>query len=182
MKKLLVVGASEKQVPIIKRAKEMDIYVICIDGNPNSIGYEFADESKTIDINDLDACLSFAKEKKIDGVTTLSATATLPTVNYIAEKMNLVGNPFEVSEKLKSKYEIKKILKENGLNILGDFYEVHSLTELDKIKNELQYPLKCRYVRISHPNCLNPERYFYLHQITDLNMELKPSNYSQILK
>lgn len=141
MKKLLVVGGSEKQLPIIKRAKEMGIYVLCIDGNPNSVGYQYADTYKTIDINDYDACLKYAKDNNIDGVATLSATATLPTVNYIAEKMNLIGNPFSVSEKLKSKYEIKKILRENDLNVYGNFFEIHSINDIGQIKDKIQYPI-----------------------------------------
>ena len=141
MKKILVIGASEKQIPIITRAKELGYMVFCIDGNANSAGFAFADEYKVIDVTDIQRCLEYAKEKRIDGVTTLSATVTLPAVNYIAEKMNLVGNSFENSEKLKSKYEIKKILFNNGLNIKGDFFQIHSKEEIDNIINKIVFPV-----------------------------------------
>lgn len=144
MNRLLIVGGSEKQLPIIIRAKELGYYIICIDGNPNSIGYKYADECCTIDINDYKACLDYAISKKIDGVTTLSSTATLPTVNYIAENMNLPGNPFSISQGLKSKYWIKQVLLDNELNVLGDFFEIQSIEELDSIKNKLIYPVVCK--------------------------------------
>ena len=38
MKKLLVLAAGILQLPVIKKAKEMGIYVIAADGNPNSVG------------------------------------------------------------------------------------------------------------------------------------------------
>lgn len=141
MKRLLIVGASEKQIPIIQRAREMGNYVICIDGNPDSIGYQYSNEFKTIDINNYEECMRFAREKHIDGVATLSSTATLPTVNYIAEKMNLVGNPYVISEMLKDKYLIKKILKKNNCNISGKYFKINSLEDVDSIKRYLRYPL-----------------------------------------
>lgn len=141
MKKLLVVGGSIKQIPMIQRAKELGYYVICIDGNPNSVGFEYADEYKTIDIRDFNRCVKYAKEKKIDGVSTISATATLPTVAYIGKELNLKSISYEISEMLKSKYKMKKKMIEYGLNSKGECFELHSLEEYEKIKGDIQLPI-----------------------------------------
>ena len=42
-KKLLVLAADILQVPVIKKAKEMGIYVIAADGDPNAVGLKYAD-------------------------------------------------------------------------------------------------------------------------------------------
>lgn len=43
MKKLLVLAAGILQLPVIKKAKEMGIFVIAADGNPNAVGLKYAD-------------------------------------------------------------------------------------------------------------------------------------------
>ena len=42
-KRLLVLAAGILQVPVIKKAKEMGIYVIAADSDPNAVGLKYAD-------------------------------------------------------------------------------------------------------------------------------------------
>ena len=44
MKRLLIIGASVLQVPAIRRAKEMGLYVAVADYNPKAVGIPVADE------------------------------------------------------------------------------------------------------------------------------------------
>lgn len=141
MKKLLIVGGSDKQLPIITRAKELGYYTLCIDGNPNSIGFLYADTYKVIDIKKLEECYQYALKEQIDGVTTLSSTATLPAVSYIAEKMQLTGISHRIAENLKSKYKMKEILYQKGLNVKSEFFEIHSKEEWEKRKTNIELPI-----------------------------------------
>lgn len=50
MKKLLVIGAGLLQSYVIKRAKELGLYVLAIDRDPHAIGFQYADEYEIIDI------------------------------------------------------------------------------------------------------------------------------------
>lgn len=44
-KRLLVLAAGILQVPVIKKAKEMGVYVIAADGDPYAVGLKYADEA-----------------------------------------------------------------------------------------------------------------------------------------
>ena len=43
MSKLLIIGAGEMQVPVIKRAKDLGIYVVTVDINSKAPGNKYAD-------------------------------------------------------------------------------------------------------------------------------------------
>ncbi len=138
MKRILVVGAGAYQTPLIKRIRELGYESYCVDYNKNAIGFECANGYKCIDVMDKDACLAYAKELKIDAVMTYGATLTLPTVAYIAKEMGLNALPVETAEISKSKYKIKKVLSQAGLNIKGDFFEIYSPE--DAKKHSFSYP------------------------------------------
>lgn len=124
MKKVLVVGGGAYQVTLIKRLKEKGHTVYCLDKNPQSPGFQYADGYNVVDVLDKPACLSYAEELGISAVMTYGATLTLPTVSYIGEHLNLPVLPMRTSEIARSKYEIKKCLADYGCNTLGDFFEL----------------------------------------------------------
>lgn len=138
MKKILVVGGGAYQVPLIKRICELGYEAYCVDKNAQCEGAAVATGFRNIDIMDLDKCLCYAKELKIDAVMTYGATATLPTVAYIGEALGLPALPRETAELSKSKYKIKKRLSEAGLNVKGDFFEMHTVE--DARKHVFSYP------------------------------------------
>ena len=45
MKKILIIGAGFLQQFVIKKANELNYYVFALDGNPNAIGFKYADEN-----------------------------------------------------------------------------------------------------------------------------------------
>ena len=59
------------------------------------------------------------QKKNIDGVTTTSATITLPAVAKIANELGLVGINQSVVDTLLNKFKIKNKLYEEGLNNAG---------------------------------------------------------------
>lgn len=129
MKKILVVGGGTYQVPLIKRIRESGHIALCVDYQKNAPGFSIATAYRQIDVLNKEACLSYAKENNIDAVMTYGATLPLPTVSYIAEKMNLPALPMETAEIARSKYKIKKRLAEYGCNVFGDFFEITSIEE-----------------------------------------------------
>ena len=50
MKKLLVLAAGILQVPVIKKAKEMGIYVVAADGSEHAVGLQLADKPIVVNI------------------------------------------------------------------------------------------------------------------------------------
>ena len=140
MKRILVVGAGKLQVNTIKLVKQLGYYCIAVDGNPNAEGFEYCDEYKNIDVLDIKSCVEYAKNKKIDGVTTTSATITLPAVSAIAEELGLIGINKQVVDVLRDKYKIKEILYNSGLNTYGYFSNISTKELYDKAKKNIIYP------------------------------------------
>lgn len=139
-KKVLVVGAGSLQVKTIKLARALGYYCLCIDGDANAVGFKYADEFAVIDIKDIASCVDYAKNKKIDGVTTTSATITLPAVAAIAHELKLPGINPEAVDTLTNKFSIKQTLKDSGLNIFGHFADVSSTNLLNTQIDLIQYP------------------------------------------
>lgn len=116
MKKILMLGGAMQQVPAIKRAKELGLYVITCDYLPNNPGHKYADEYYNVSTTDLEGILEVAKEKKIDGIVAYASDPAAPTAAYVAEKMGLAGNPYDSVKLLTEKDLFRKFLKENGFN------------------------------------------------------------------
>ena len=116
MKRILMLGGSMQQIPIIKRAKEMGLYVITCDYCPDNPGHKFADEYYNVSTTDLDAVLELAKRLNIDGIVAYASDPAAPTAAYVSEKLGLSGNPYQSVKLLTEKDLFRKFLKEHGLN------------------------------------------------------------------
>ena len=142
MKKILIIGAGDYQVPAIKRVRQMGYAAYCVDYKEGQPGFEYANGYKIIDVKDKEACLAYARELSIDGVLTWGATLTLPTVSYIGERMNLPCMPMATSEISMSKYQIRKALDDFGLNSAGRTFEINSQEEAKNQKYTLPFVVK----------------------------------------
>ena len=114
MKKILILGAGNFQVPYLKKAKGMGLYVLATDWGENPVGKPFADEFATISVRDREASLAFAQLHEIDAIFTNSDVG-VPTAAYIAEKMHLPCYTREQAELATNKYIMRTKIKEIGL-------------------------------------------------------------------
>ena len=117
MKKILMLGGSHFQVPAIIYAKEAGYYVITADYLPNNPGHKFSDEYHNVSTVDKGAVLKLAQELNIDGILSYASDPGAPTAAYVAEKMNLPGNPYESVEILQRKDLFREFLKNNNFNV-----------------------------------------------------------------
>lgn len=141
MKTLLILGAGKEQVPAITRAKNKGIYTIVLDMNPNSEGFEYADEHYVISTRDEDALIDFTKNynKKIDGVITIASD--IPhMVSRVAEKLGVKHIPIRAADLSVDKLRMKEVLKGAGVNV-PPFRKIDSLNDLKKFIDEYGYPV-----------------------------------------
>ena len=99
MKTLWIVSGGIEAVPGIQRAKEMGLFTVVSDGNPNAPGFELADDFVVVSTYDIDASVEAAKKyhrtvRHVDGVICIAADVPL-TVSYIAAELGLPGIPIE---------------------------------------------------------------------------------------
>jgi carbamoyl-phosphate synthase large subunit len=113
-KTLMIVGASEWQVPIIKKAKNLGLRVLNSGPYQTSPGFEYSDVNLIADVLDKDKNLQFALKNRVDGILTDQTDIAVPTVAYIAERLNLPGIGIEVAKKFTNKYEMRNLCLNNG--------------------------------------------------------------------
>lgn len=116
MKKLVILGASYLQVPLIKKAKEMGLETHVFSWVQGAIGKELATHFYPISILDKEAILLKCKEIGIHGITTIATDIAMPTVNYISNALNLIGNSLEATLVSTDKYEMRKRLSSNKIH------------------------------------------------------------------
>lgn len=140
MKKLLMLGGGFLQNFVIRKAKAMGYYVLCLDADPNALGFQIADEHAVINIVDEEACLAYAREKQIDGVLTAATDFSVLTMSRIAEEMHLPGINYASAKIIKNKASVRKLLFEAKADDTGYSYEIGSLEEAEKVLGEITFP------------------------------------------
>lgn len=139
MKKLLIIGASILQLPAIKKAKEMGLYVAVLDFNPNAIGISYADEYFNASTMDESAVLEVAKEFKPDGIMTLATDMPMRGVAKVSDTLGLHSISYETAVKATDKYDMIKAFEEHSVPAPW-FYLVKNFDELVSLKDKITYP------------------------------------------
>ena len=135
-----MLGGGFLQTYVIREAKKCGYYVLVLDGDPNAMGYAYADEHAVINIVDEEACLAYAREKQVDGVLTAATDFSVLTMSHIAESMGLPGINYKSAKIIKNKAEVRKVLFEAKADDTGYSYEIGSIEEAEKILSEISFP------------------------------------------
>ncbi len=86
-KKMMILGASELQVPAIKKAKELGYQVICVDYNEKAVGFELADIKLVVSTLDQEEVYRQALIYRPDVVITSTSDGPVRTAAYVNEKL-----------------------------------------------------------------------------------------------
>lgn len=140
-RKLLMIGGGFLQTFVIKKAREMGYEVHVVDGDPNAIGYQFADHYEVIDIKDEEGCLRYAREHKVDGVLTAATDFSVLVVSRVADKMGLPGLHYEAAKVIKNKAAYRNKLYEAKADDTGYAYELHSDEDIKNVLKDIVFPV-----------------------------------------
>lgn len=114
-KRLAVIGASYLQLPLVKKAKEMNIEVHCFAWEEGAVCKEVADYFYPISIVDKESILEKCQGIGIDGITTIASDTAVVTVNYVASRMGLISNPDEYTEITTNKFLMRQCFMRNDV-------------------------------------------------------------------
>ena len=117
MKKLAIIGASYLQLPLVIKAKEMGIETHCFAWPEGSVCKEIADFFYPISILEKDEILKKCIEIKINGITTIATDMAVPSISYVAKKMNLISNSFVSSLVSTNKWYMRLAFKKGNCSI-----------------------------------------------------------------
>ncbi len=139
MKRLLIIGASILQLPAIKKAKEMGLYVAVADFNPNAIGIQYADEYFNVSTIDEEGIFQVAKRFKADGIMTLATDMPMRSLAYATHKLGLPGISYDTAIKATDKGEMIKVFAENKVAHPW-YFIINNLSDVNEIIKEIDYP------------------------------------------
>lgn len=113
-KRILILGAGDAQLNLIKSAKKLNYYTVVCDMRSEMEGTKMADKYYKVDYMNKDAIYSIACKEKIDGVISNSEPAMI-NVSYLVDKMKLPGNSVESLKKLLSKSNFRDLQQKVGV-------------------------------------------------------------------
>lgn len=131
MKKILILGGSEIQMAIILRAKELGLYTIVADYNPDAVALKYADKKLIISTNDIQALTQVAQQNQIDGVLTTS-DYPVRSVAHICEMLKLSGLTLNAAILCTDKFLLRDHLAKNHF-LVPKYKIIKSKDELHEI-------------------------------------------------
>ena len=137
MKKILLLGGSTQQIPVIEYANSQGYYTVLCDYLSDNPGQDYAKKFYCVSTTDKDAILEVAKNEKVDGVVAYASDPAAPTAAYVAEKLGLPTNPYKSVEILAFKDKFREYLRENNFN----YPKAKGFSSLENAKEEI-----CQFV------------------------------------
>lgn len=133
MKKLLILGAMQMHIPLLKRAKERGIYTITCDYIPENEGHIYADEAHFDSTTDFEAVLKLASDLNVDGIMTFNSDPAALTAAYVGEQLGLPNSGFDAVKIMSEKDLFRDFLAANSFNCPKH----SSYTSLEELNIEL---------------------------------------------
>ncbi len=133
-KKLLILGGAAQCSKVVEAAKEMGVYTIVTDINPNGKAYKIADESIPYSVMDAESIISWCEKHPVDGVLNYCIDFAQKSHQIICEHF---GFPCYGT---KEQYRVMtdKIIFKEYCNKLG----VGTIPQYsDEFSEEIEYPV-----------------------------------------
>lgn len=138
--KVAILGANFLQNRLVLKAKELGIKTYVFALPEGAVAKNNCDVFFPISITEKEEILKICKKENIDGICSIASDIAVPTVNYIAEQLNLVGNSFECSRLTTNKFNMREALVKK--NLPCPKYLLLGENEIEDIQNlSLSFPL-----------------------------------------
>lgn len=143
-KKVIILGAGVYQVPLIKQAKEMGLFVIVCTIPGDYPGLKEADKIYYYDIKDKENILNMAISEGVQAILTTGSDVGVGTIGYVCDKLALKGINEGAAVIASDKAKMKEMLCANKVQT-AEYIKIYSIKELEYCAKKLGYPLvvKC---------------------------------------
>lgn len=150
MKKILILGGSHRDIPLIQAAQALGLHVITLGDRDYYIGHNFSNQSYRIDFNNIAKISNLIQELKIDFLCPGCSEQALKNTVILSEK-HMIGN-FDSLEKLlllHDKAKFKEFCLNNKISTpMG--VKIDNLNDIYKI--DIFFPLIVKPVNLSGGN------------------------------
>ncbi|MBN2399726.1 MAG: ATP-grasp domain-containing protein [Candidatus Aminicenantes bacterium] len=115
MRQLVIIGANNFQLPLIKKAKALGLETHVFAWEKGAVGRGFADHFYPISIIEKELILKEAKKIRPDGVISIASDLATVTVNHVAAGLGLIGNSLDCTRATTNKFAMRECLSHSGL-------------------------------------------------------------------
>ena len=115
MKKIVIIGASELQNPLILKAKEMGYETHVFAWECGDVGERTADHFYPLSIVEKEQILEVCRKIHPDAVATIASDLAAITVNHLANALGLPSNPPETADNATNKYAMRATFRTAGI-------------------------------------------------------------------
>ncbi|MGK3149859.1 ATP-grasp domain-containing protein [Staphylococcus shinii] len=134
MKKVLILGGSVLQIPLIKTAKKLNLYVIVVDMYEKAEGFKYADEKYYISTIDDEKIIELFRTLKPDGILTAATDLPMRTIAKVGELFDVNTISYNSAINSTDKYQMRSKLDENNVPI-PKYYVANTKSEyLDSLE------------------------------------------------
>lgn len=111
----IILGAGSDAIHTINMAREQGVYVVAFDGNPDAEGLKYANESRVIDISDMEAVCDEVGKICPDFTIPVPIGRYLITTAYVNEKFGFKGIRYDETNASTDKYLFHQKMAQAGL-------------------------------------------------------------------
>lgn len=141
MKKVLITGGSHAEIPLIKVAQKMGMFVITTGNNEEGLGHKKADKYVKGDFSDKEFVYRLAYMENVDAIISGCNDFAYLSTAYACEKLNLPGHDsYETAKIIHHKNEFIKVAKILGI-CTPNTYSCRSLEECIDTSKKLSFPI-----------------------------------------
>lgn len=115
--RLVIIGAGEFQLPLIKKAHELQYETHVFAWVEGAVGKESADYFYPISITEKEQILEECRKIQPTGIVSIGSDLAVLTVNYVARKLNLIANPKITDIISTNKYEMRKAFTKHNIDV-----------------------------------------------------------------
>ena len=133
MKKILILGGSHRDIPLIKASQDLGYFVITLGNKDYYLGHNYSNKAYKINFNDLNMVKKIIDDENIDYILPGSGEESYLNTVKLAHELN-IGNfdiP-EVANLIHNKWKFKEFCLNNNISTPnGKFYtNIDDLTDL----------------------------------------------------
>lgn len=140
-KKLLLLGGSHAEIPLIQAAHELGWYVITTGNNRDGLGHPYADKTVFADFSDKNAMLELARNEGVQAVCSGCNDFALFSTVYVCEKLGLPGHDsYATSLELHHKDKYRALATRLGIPTPRALV-VRSVADFDAAIAQLTFPI-----------------------------------------
>ncbi|PHR53311.1 MAG: hypothetical protein COA44_15610 [Arcobacter sp.] len=125
MQKILILGGSHRDIPLIQASQELGYFVITLANRDEYLGHRYADKYYKIDFNDLEAVEKIYHREKVSYLIPGCGEESYLSTVTLAHKLN-TGNfdPLEIAQLVHNKWKFKEFcLRHNISTPKGIYYK-----------------------------------------------------------